>query len=42
MKTIESIVLGPIRKGLIGHSAIFHTRVTSVEAENITSVDLDG
>ena len=42
MKAIESVILGPIREDLIGHSAIFHTRVTSVETENITSVDLDG
>lgn len=41
MKTIESVILDPIKKDLVGHSAIFQTRTGVVTAENIADVDLD-
>ena len=43
MKAIESVILEPIRKDLIGHTAMFRTKDGKyVKAENITGVDLDG
>jgi len=41
MKSIESVILEPIRKDLVGHSAIFQTKTGVVAAENISDVDLD-